>query len=69
MGVALRIVCRTLAAFQGRKVDSDSALAHVEEKYRDAGAFGVAEMRAFRGEVDQAFRWLDRAYIQRNAEL
>ena len=32
-------------------------------------AFEIAEAHAFRGEVDQAFAWLDRAYSQKDPSL
>jgi serine/threonine protein kinase/TolB-like protein/Tfp pilus assembly protein PilF len=50
----------------GRKVDADLALADVENRYAGSDAYGIAEIHAFRGEIDQAFAWLDRAYRQRD---
>ena len=32
-------------------------------------AFKMAEGNAYRGDVDQAFEWLERAYAQRHAGL
>ena len=32
-------------------------------------AFGIAEAYAYRGEKDEAFRWLDRAYAQKDPLL
>jgi serine/threonine protein kinase/lipoprotein NlpI len=48
----------------GRKADSDLALAELEKKYALEDAYEIAEMYAYRGEFDQAFSWLDRAYRQ-----
>jgi tetratricopeptide (TPR) repeat protein len=51
----------------GRKADSDAALAqHNEFAHRPVG---IAGMYAFRGELDEAFKWLDRAYAQRDPTL
>ena len=32
-------------------------------------AFQIAQVRAYRGEVDEAFTWLDRAYAQKDVGL
>src|SRR5882762_861524 len=53
----------------GRKADADLALAEYEEKYAEADPYRIAEIYAFRGEVDRAFAWLDRAYRQRDGGL
>ena len=53
----------------GSKTQSDIALAELIEKYRDAAAFQIATVYAFRGQSDQAFHWLDRAYTQRDGAL
>jgi TolB-like protein len=50
----------------GQRAASDAALGELERKYAAASAFDVAEMHAWRGETDAAFRWLDRAYRQRD---
>jgi len=47
-----------------RKADADSTLAEYEKKYAADDAFGIAEIHAYRGELDDAFKWLDRAYRQ-----
>jgi hypothetical protein len=39
------------------------------EKYRDTWPYFIACLHAFRGETDQAFAWLDRAYVERDREL
>jgi adenylate cyclase len=53
----------------GRRSDSDRALSHFESAYADAAAYDVAAAHAYRGEVDAAFAWLDRAYRQRDAGM
>ncbi len=53
----------------GRKQEADAALAELVAKGHATGSFQIAEVYAFRGEVDQAFRWLDKAYAQRDAAL
>jgi serine/threonine protein kinase/TolB-like protein/thioredoxin-like negative regulator of GroEL len=57
---------RALAYFAlGRKADADSVVADMEKKYAEKSAYDIARVHASRGEVDQAFAWLDRAYNQR----
>jgi len=53
----------------GRKMDSDAALAKMVKDQAKDNAYGVAEVYAFRGEKDQAFKWLDRAYAQKDVSL
>jgi adenylate cyclase len=48
----------------GRKSDSDAALHRLEEQYAEGFAYNVAEMHAYRGELDSAINWLERAYQQ-----
>jgi len=48
----------------GRRKESDAALARLEAESADTWAYGVALVHAYRGDADQAFRWLDRAYAQ-----
>lgn len=51
----------------GRAAESDRALRElIETRARDA-AYQVAEVYAMRGEADQAFEWLERAYAQRDS--
>jgi TolB-like protein/DNA-binding winged helix-turn-helix (wHTH) protein/Tfp pilus assembly protein PilF len=52
------------ALLRGR--ESDAALAETIKNYGDTGAFQIAEVYAFRGEIDSAFYWLERAYAQRD---
>ena len=48
---------------------ADAALARLEAEYAGTLAFEIAETYAFRGQKDAAFKWLDRAYTQRDTEL
>ncbi len=52
----------------GRKAESDAALARMIKEQANI-PFGIAEAYAFRGERDEALRWLDRAYVQKDATL
>jgi TolB-like protein/tetratricopeptide (TPR) repeat protein len=66
---ASRIGGSALAYFAlGRKAESDAALAL---RIKDYGNFaiGIAKIYAFRGESDEAFKWLDRAYERKDALL
>jgi eukaryotic-like serine/threonine-protein kinase len=46
----------------GRRTESDAALASLTGRFASIDAYGIAAVHAYRGEVDDAFRWLDRAY-------
>jgi len=50
----------------GRQQESDSALRNLIATHQNDCAFQIAQVYAFRGEVDKAFEWLDRAYRQRD---
>jgi tetratricopeptide (TPR) repeat protein len=52
-----------------RRAESDASLATMLKQQTNDNAFGIAEVHAFRGEKDQALRWLDRAYAQRDVSL
>jgi len=51
-----------------RKSRSRSVIAHWpwKDKYAGDSAYQIAEVHAFRGEVDLACEWLERAYAQRD---
>jgi tetratricopeptide (TPR) repeat protein len=51
----------------GRGAESDAALRELTQKFAGEWAYQIAEVHAFRGEIDEAFAWLDRAYAQRDA--
>ena len=53
----------------GRKKEAAAALTQLIEKDQQIGAYQIAEVYAFRGEVDKAFEWLERAYAQRDGGL
>jgi TolB-like protein/DNA-binding winged helix-turn-helix (wHTH) protein/Flp pilus assembly protein TadD len=53
----------------GREQDSTAALAELIAKHDTDSAYQIAEVYAFRGESDEAFEWLDRAYQQRDSGL
>ena len=53
----------------GRKKESDAALSELIAKYSASDAYGIAEAYAFRNQPDEAFKWLDRAYTQRDGGL
>ena len=50
----------------GRTEDSDKALKQLITTHQNDSAFQIGEIYAYRGEVDKAFEWLDRAYRQRD---
>jgi TolB-like protein/DNA-binding winged helix-turn-helix (wHTH) protein/thioredoxin-like negative regulator of GroEL len=51
----------------GRRAESDNALKKLIAAHQNEAAFQIAEVYAYRGETDQAFAWLDRAYRQRDS--
>jgi TolB-like protein/DNA-binding winged helix-turn-helix (wHTH) protein/predicted Zn-dependent protease len=62
-----RTIGRALALFAlGRRSEADAALATAEKELGARAPFRIAQIHAFRGEVDLAFSWLDRAFRQRD---
>jgi eukaryotic-like serine/threonine-protein kinase len=53
----------------GRRFESDQTLRQLEQNYAAGCAYNIAQMRAYRGEVDAAFAWLDRAHKQRDGGM
>jgi adenylate cyclase len=53
----------------GRTGESDKALRRLIDSSADNWASGIAQVYAFRGEKDLAFKWLERAYAQKDIEL
>ena len=51
----------------GRNMESDAALGKLIAEFDTIAAFQIAEVYAFRGEADQAFDWLDRAYSRHDS--
>ena len=54
---------------RGRHTESDAALGELIETVPDVAAFQIAEAFAYRGDRDQAFAWLERAYTQRDTGM
>jgi TolB-like protein/Flp pilus assembly protein TadD len=53
----------------GRTAEADRAQTVLIEKHHESSAFLIAATYAWRGDVDQAFMWLDTAYEQRDPGL
>ena len=53
----------------GREKEADAALRELIAKYSKRGAYQVAQVYAFRNQSDEAFVWLDRAYVLRDGGL
>jgi TolB-like protein/DNA-binding winged helix-turn-helix (wHTH) protein/Flp pilus assembly protein TadD len=50
----------------GRRAESDKALKELIADHQDDGAFQIAEVYAYRGDIENAFHWMDRALRQRD---
>lgn len=50
----------------GREADSDQALRELTEEHSDGNAYQIAEVHSMRGEIDQAFAWLEIAVDERD---
>ncbi len=50
----------------GRKKEADEKLAAFINEFQDDAAYQIAQIYSFRGEIDKAFEWLERAYAQRD---
>jgi TolB-like protein/Tfp pilus assembly protein PilF len=67
---AARLTGSAMAYFAlGRKPDSDAALAQMVKSRADRHAFQIAQIFAYRGQSDEAFKWLDSAYEQKDPNL
>jgi len=53
----------------GRKSDSDAALTRLIASSAKSWAGGISQVYSARGELDEAFSWLDRAYSQNDVDL
>ncbi|NNK72970.1 MAG: tetratricopeptide repeat protein [Flavobacteriaceae bacterium] len=61
---------RNFVAFaSGRKKEADSLFAELLEKYGKTDPANIADMYAFRGNYDEAFNWLNKAYDYRDPVL
>ena len=66
---AARLIGCAMAYFAlGAKAESDATLAQMLKSYSSIPA-GIAAIYAFRGESDEAFKWLDRAFEQKDSLL
>jgi tetratricopeptide (TPR) repeat protein len=52
-----------------RKPESDAALKRAIEHHSEYWPSGIARAYAFRGELDHAMEWLERAYVVRDLDL
>ncbi len=52
-----------------REPESDAALAQFTEKHQTIGAYQIAQVLSYRGEMDLAFEWLEKAYTQHDGGL
>jgi tetratricopeptide (TPR) repeat protein len=67
---ALRLAGEAMARHAlGQPAASDETMKALIERCSGNGALQIAEAFAFRGEVDRAFEWLERAYEQRDSGL
>jgi TolB-like protein/thioredoxin-like negative regulator of GroEL len=65
----LRLAGTSIVDFaMGAKADSDASLKQMQKTHAQR-AYELAGIYAFRGETDEAFRWLDRAYDQKDPYL
>jgi len=56
-------------AATGKRAESDAALRSLAGKFAPTDAYAIAQVHAYRGQIDGAFEWLDRAYRQHDAEM
>jgi serine/threonine protein kinase/Flp pilus assembly protein TadD len=52
-----------------RPADADAAMTRLETDYADDSAMEIAEVYAYRARKSEAFRWLERAYAQKDVHL
>jgi serine/threonine protein kinase/Flp pilus assembly protein TadD len=53
----------------GRTEEADAALDEMVAEHSATFGYQIAQIYAFRGQVDEAFDWLDRAYAQRDGGI
>ncbi len=53
----------------GHTTESEDSTRQLIAQYQETMAYQIAEVFAFRGEIEQAFAWLDRAYVQRDSGM
>lgn len=49
----------------GNRAESDAALLKLINDYGHSALYQIAQACAWRGEIDRAFEWIERAYTQR----
>jgi adenylate cyclase len=65
-----RLTGQAMAHFAlGQLAQSDTALAELIERYEKDSAIQIAQVLAYRNEVDRAFKWLDKAVQNNDAGL
>ena len=52
--------------FCGRRAESDAALQSLESEFADISPYKLAHIYASRGQPDEAFKWLERAWVHRD---
>jgi TolB-like protein/DNA-binding winged helix-turn-helix (wHTH) protein len=66
----LRFVALALAYHAlGRHKDSDAAMTQMKQKYSNIYPMQIADVYAFRGQIDQAFEWLNKALAVQDWDL
>jgi tetratricopeptide (TPR) repeat protein len=53
----------------GNRHDSDDAVARLVHEGAEVWPYGIATTYAYRGEQEEAFKWLERAYVARDTDL
>jgi TolB-like protein len=53
----------------GKSELADAALRNFEKRFGASHAYNIAHVHALRGEADQAFAWLERAYLERDGGI
>ncbi len=53
----------------GHHAESDAALTELSQKFAEDAPYQIATVHAYRGNSDEAFRWLERAYAGRDSTL
>ena len=65
-----RLICMPVALWSlNRQPEADALLAQAKEKFQDSAAYGVASNYAVRGDKDEAFKWLNRAFDNHDLHL
>ena len=68
--VRLACMCRALALdATGRTAEADAWLADMIKNHADDGPSAIGYFYASRGNLDEAFRWFDRAYRERDSGI